>query len=254
MNCLEIDDLWKSYQLADGETLPVLQGLNLTVAPGETVAVMGPSGSGKTTLLNLIGGIDHPDRGSVSVAGLPLGGMDQAQAALFRRRMLGMVFQDFQLLESLTVRENILVPMILDARPAEEQDRRAQELMEAFGIAELGGREITAVSGGQKQRAAICRALANRPALLLADEPTGSLDAAATAEVMRCFARVSREFGAGGLLVTHDAFAASCCRRAVFLQDGTFAAEKVRTGTRREFLGEIAAALAQIGGGQDDLL
>lgn len=254
MDLLRIDDLWKSYTVNNKEKVSVLTGLSLQVEPGEVVAVMGASGSGKTTLMNLISGIDMPDRGDICIGGRLLSEFDKTERALLRRRRLGMVFQDFNLIESLSVRENILLPMILDKRSAEEQEQRLQALVQTLGIAEIVNRNITEISGGQKQRVAICRALANEPAILLADEPTGNLDANSTREVMRYFSKIHTEIGIGILMVTHDTFAASCCRRAVFLSDGIFSADVRRTGSRVEFLDAITETLASLGGGQDDLL
>lgn len=254
MDLLTIEALWKSYAPSRQEKLDVLKGLSLRVEPGEMVAVMGASGSGKTTLVNLISSVDLPDRGEIRIGGQRLSELDKTGRALLRRRVLGMVFQDFNLIESLSVRENILLPMILDERPAEEQEQRLLALVKPLGIEDIVNRGITEISGGQKQRAAICRALINGPAFLLADEPTGNLDPRSTREVMRCFEKIHAETGTGVLMVTHDTFAASCCGRAVFLADGVIGADIRRAGTRAHFLDAITETLAFLGGGQDDLL
>jgi ABC-type lipoprotein export system ATPase subunit len=253
MDSLRLEAVSKAYTLGNKDRISVLEDLCLQMEAGDMVAVMGPSGSGKTTLLNVIAGIDRPDGGDVRVEGRRLSEMDQAEMALFRRRRLGMVFQDFNLIDSLSVRENILLPMILDKKPANEQDQKAAGLMKALGIEDIAGKGPSDISGGQKQRAAIARALVNDPALLLADEPTGNLDARSTRDVMRDFARVNRETGTSILMVTHDAFAASLCKRAVLLQDGRVEAEVRRKGDGKEFLDEIAAMLVRMGGGQDDV-
>lgn len=254
MDLLKINNLWKSYTANNKEKVNVIKGLSLKMEPSEMVAVMGASGSGKTTLLNLISGVDMPDQGDICIGGRPLSEFDKTEKALLRRRRLGMVFQDFNLIDSLSVRENILLPMILDKRLPGEQEQRFQTLVQTLGIAEIANRNITEISGGQKQRVAICRALANEPTILLADEPTGNLDANSTREVMRYFIKIYTEIGIGILMVTHDTFAASCCRRAVFLSDGIFSADIRRTGSRAEFLDAITETLASLGGGQDDLL
>lgn len=254
MLSLDIQNVWKSYESGRKDTVAVLKGLSLRVERGERVAVMGPSGSGKTTLLNVVSGIDRPDAGFVWVEGESLSDMDAGEIALFRRRRLGMVFQDYNLIDCLTVRENVLLPMILEKAPGEEQDERAGKILQILGIAGLQAKNVTDISGGEKQRVAIGRALVHDPAILLADEPTGNLDTKSTREVMKTIAQVNREFGTSVLLVTHDPFVASCCSRAVFLKDGTFAADIIRTGGRTEFLDRITQELSEMGGGQDDVL
>lgn len=252
MNSLEINDIWKSYKSNGKQNFNVLSGLNLEVKQGEMVAVMGPSGSGKTTLLNIISGVDRPDKGSVLIEEQDFADMTKEETALFRRRRLGMVFQDFNLLYSLTVKENILLPMILENKPDEEQEKQARKLMKILGIEETQDKNITEISGGQKQRAAICRALVNDPALILADEPTGNLDLKSTKEVMRYLVQINEETGTSILMVTHDTYAASFCTRAVLLRDGSFSAETKRTGSRKEFFDSITEMLTLIGGDQDD--
>lgn len=253
MNSLEIRNVWKNYQTRNKEKTAVLKGLNLQVKQGEMVAVMGPSGSGKTTLLNIISGVDRSDQGSVWIDGRCLSEMTKAEMALFRRRRLGMVFQDFNLIESLSVKENVLLPMILEKKPAEEQEEQVEKILKILGIEDIQAQNITEISGGERQRAAIGRALINNPAVILADEPTGNLDSKSTREVMNYFIRVNREFGASLLMVTHDTFAASHCHRAVLLKDGEFVAEEQRTGSRKEFLDSLTEMLTLIGGEQDDI-
>lgn len=254
MNNLDIKDVWKSYILRNKEEVTVLKGLNLMVEQGDMVAIMGPSGSGKTTLLNIISGVDRSDKGSVSIEGMYLSDMNKAEMALFRRRRLGMVFQDYNLLESLSVKENVLLPMILEKKSVEEQEEQAERILKILGIEDIQAKSITEISGGQKQRVAICRALINSPAIILADEPTGNLDSKSTREVMNYFAHINHEIGTSILLVTHDTFAASYCNKAVLLKDGEFAAEIERTGSRKEFLDSITEMLVLAGGEQDDVL
>ncbi|HEX3025808.1 MAG TPA: ABC transporter ATP-binding protein, partial [Clostridia bacterium] len=248
-----IKDVWKSYQLRNKEEITILKALNLQVNQGETVAIMGPSGSGKTTLLNIISGVDRPDKGGVWIEGQSLADMNKAETALFRRRRLGMVFQDFNLIESLSVKENILLPMILEKKSAEEQEEQSEKILKILGIEDIQAKNITEISGGQKQRAAICRALINNPAVLLADEPTGNLDSKSTREVMHHFDHINHEMKTSILMVTHDTFAASYCNRAVLLKDGEFVADIVKTGARKAFLDAITEMLALTGGEQDDI-
>lgn len=254
MNCLEVKNVWKSYTLRNKEEITVLKGLNLQVKQGDMIAIMGPSGSGKTTLLNIISGIDRSDKGSVLIEGQYLADLNKAEMALFRRKRLGMVFQDFNLIESLSVKENILLPMILEKRSIEEQEEKAERILKILGIEDIQSKSITEISGGQKQRAAICRALINNPAVILADEPTGNLDSKSTREAMKYFVYINHEVGTSILMVTHDIFAASYCNRVVLLKDGEFAADIERMGNRKEFLDSITEMLALIGGEQDDIL
>jgi ABC-type lipoprotein export system ATPase subunit len=254
MDSLDIKDLWKSYKLGDKDEVTILKGLNLQVKQGDMVAIMGPSGSGKTTLLNIMSGIDSLDKGNVYIEGENLSHMNKSEMALFRRRRLGLVFQDFNLIESLSVKENILLPMILEKKFEEEQEEQLEKIVKILGIEDIQTKNITEISGGEKQRAAIGRALVNNPAVILADEPTGNLDSRSTREVMKHFVHINEEIGASILMVTHDTFAASYCNRAVLLKDGEFVTEVDRTGSRREFLDSITEMLRIIGGDQDDIL
>lgn len=254
MNSLELKEIWKSYGLRNKEEITILKGLNLQVRQGDMVAIMGPSGSGKTTLLNIISGVDRPDQGSVYIEGDHLSDMNKEEMAIFRRRRLGMVFQDFNLIESLSVKENVLLPMILDQRPEEEQKEQTEIILGILGIDDIQDKNTTEISGGQKQRTAIGRALVNSPALILADEPTGNLDSKSTREVMNYFAHINNQLDTSILMVTHDTFAASYCNRAILLKDGEFAAQIEKTGSRKEFLDGITEMLMLLGGEQDDVL
>ncbi len=253
MYALDASHISKSYQ-SSGETIEVLQDINLKMGRGEMVAVMGPSGSGKTTLLHVLTGIDTADYGQVQIGGENLTGLTREETAAFRRKHMGLVFQDFQLLESLTVKENILLPLILDKREADEQQQSVMKIMDALGIAGLADKGMTELSGGQKQRTAIARALIHEPELIFGDEPTGNLDMRTTGDVMRCMVKMNRQFGMGFLIVTHDAHAASFCSRVLFLQNGKFAFEAVKKGDNKEFQEEILNMLCHLGGGQDDVL
>jgi putative ABC transport system ATP-binding protein len=203
---------------------PALDEVTMRVAAGEAVAVMGPSGSGKSTLLNLVAGLDRPTGGTVEVGGVVLNRLSEKRLAQFRRAHVGIVFQFFHLLDELTVRDNVLLPaQLAGVRPSAAR-ARATELLEALGIDRYANKYPARLSGGERQRVAIARALVNRPSLLLADEPTGAVDAATGADVIALL----REIGASGqtlLLVTHDSrLAEACTRRVVELYDGRIAA------------------------------
>ncbi|WP_020576884.1 ABC transporter ATP-binding protein [Actinopolymorpha alba] len=203
-----------------GETaVHALRGLSLAVTTGELVAVMGPSGSGKSTLLHLAGGLDSPTVGEVLVEGQDLGTLSKAAVAGLRRRSIGYVFQDFNLIPALTAVENVALPLELDGVPSRRARKEATQALAEVGVKELAGRFPDDMSGGQQQRVAIARALVGDRRLVLADEPTGALDSETGEAVMRLL-RARIDAGAAGLLVTHEARHAGWADRIVFLRDG----------------------------------
>ena len=252
MYVLNANHISKSYKTA-GETMRILQNVNLQVMKGEMVAIMGPSGSGKTTLLHVLTGVDTPDDGEIVIGGETFSQLTEEEKAFFRRKHMGMIFQDFQLLESLTVKENILLPLILERKEADIQQERFSRIADVLGIEKLGDKGITEISGGQKQRVAIGRALINEPDIIFGDEPTGSLDRKTTGDVMRCMKQMNQRSGISFLLVTHEAYTASFCDRVLFLQDGNLAKEVKKENTADNFREDIWKTLCGLGGGKDDL-
>jgi ABC-type lipoprotein export system ATPase subunit len=203
-----------------GERVAVraLDGVDLQIAAGEVVAIIGPSGSGKSTLLNLIGALDAPSSGEVIIDGTPLGKVKNLDR--FRGRTIGFIFQSHNLLPTLTARENVEVPMYeIPLRPRERR-ARAEELLGLVGLGGRAGHMPNQLSGGERQRVAIARALANRPAIVLADEPTGNLDTHNTAEIMALLGRLNREQGLTLVIVTHNTEVAAACQRVVTIRDG----------------------------------
>ena len=196
-----------------------LRGLDLTVAAGEFVAVTGPSGCGKSTLLNVIAGLETVDEGTVDIGGEAITGRAQAELAVLRRRHVGMVFQFHNLLDELTLVENVAIPSMLTGMKRRDAEARARDLLSVLGIAERGDVSPAVLSGGQRQRVAIARALANDPTLLLADEPTGALDSEGSAEITALFRRLN-ERGQTIVMVTHDAAIAGAASRSVRMVDG----------------------------------
>jgi putative ABC transport system ATP-binding protein len=250
MPLLSVQDLTKTYASRfGGPSCLALDGASLDVERGEFVAVMGPSGSGKTTLLNLVALIDRPDSGRILHDGMDARDMRGDALADFRRRHLGFVFQDASLIDTMTLAENIALPLALDhAGPAEIQ-ARVDALAAALGIAGLLHKYPCETSGGQRQRAAAARALACGPSLLLADEPTGALDSKSGRELMESFRDLNETTEAAILMVTHDPFAASWARRIVFLRDGRVFTEIKRGGERRAFFDRILEVQAAMEGG-----
>ena len=216
---LKVQDLHKSYRV--GKTSwEVLKGVSLEVKKGEFVAVMGPSGSGKTTLLNCISCYIPIDKGSVTLGSTQLARLREEELAKVRNQQLGFVFQDFLLLDGLTVRENILLPAILGNNVTTRTEERANQLCIVFGISAIKDKYPAEISGGEKQRTAVARALINHPLLILADEPTGNLDSKSSRAVIRSFEQARNALEATILMVTHDSYAASFCDKVVILQDG----------------------------------
>lgn len=253
MAVLKTDSLCKTYGSKNGNAVyKALDQVQLEVQEGEFVGVMGPSGSGKTTLLNLLATIDKPTSGHIEINGTNPNKLNNRQLALFRRKQLGFIFQDFNLLETLSLKENIILPLVLENVKVSEIERRLQEVAEMLNIVPLLDKRTYEVSGGQQQRAAIARAMIHRPALLLADELTGNLDSKAAKDVMESLKDMNEERGATILMVTHDPFAASYCKRIVFIKDGRLFNEIRRGSNRAAFFQQILDALSYLGGDFDD--
>ena len=220
MSILEVKDLKKVYTSRFGtQKVEALRRVSFCVERGEYVAVMGESGSGKTTLLNLLAALDRPTGGTVLLDGVDLSSLPERDVAAFRRDQLGFVFQEFNLLDTFTLEDNIYLPLVLADRPYAEMAERLRPLAAQLGIAEILKKYPYEVSGGQKQRAAVARALITQPKLLLADEPTGALDSRATDELLSLFAQVNRG-GQTIVMVTHSVKAASHATRVLFIRDG----------------------------------
>ncbi|HEY9479037.1 MAG TPA: ABC transporter ATP-binding protein [Gemmatimonadaceae bacterium] len=220
-------NLRRDYLLGrGGEVVHAVRGVSLEVARGDYLAIVGPSGSGKSSLLNLLGAIDRPDQGELSIAGRRIEGMRDRELTEFRLRNIGFVFQRFYLLSVLTARENVELPMAEAGVSRAERRERASELLRYVGLERRERHRPTQLSGGEQQRVAIARALANRPALLLADEPTGELDARTGEEIIALFERLNAD-GTTLLVVTHDEDLASAARRVVHMKDGAIVHQEV---------------------------
>ena len=218
MTLLVARDLARSYALA-GQTVHAVRGVSLDVEEGEYLAIVGPSGCGKSTMLNLLGAIDRPSRGQVVIRGRDTARMNDKEATAFRLRHVGFVFQRFYLMPTLTALENVMLPMAEAGVKKPEREARARELLAYVGLGGRTGHRPTQLSGGEQQRVAIARALANRPAILLADEPTGELDARTGAEIIRLFGQLHAD-GTTIIVVTHDEEMAAAAKRKIHMKDG----------------------------------
>jgi len=247
-NLIQATNVEKHYG-ANQNFTKALDKINLEVESGEFLGIMGASGSGKSTLLNMLSTIDTVTSGNIYFDGQDITKLSEEKLAMFRKTNLGFVFQEFNLLDTLTIEENIILPMSLQNKSKQESLARAKLLMEQLGIIENASKFPYQVSGGQKQRCACARALANEPKLILADEPTGALDSKSATMLLTTFRNMNEKMGATILMVTHDAFSASYCKRILFLKDGKIIDELVRAKqTRREFLNKILDVLSLIGG------
>ena len=244
---LQIEKVSKTYH-SKGIDYPVLKEITATIHDGEFVAIMGPSGSGKTTLLNVISGFISADGGKVILDGQDILTGEENELAEIRQHKLGFVFQDFMLLNGLTIRENIFLPQIIAGKPKSQMEQNTHTLLEVFGIVEIAEKYPAEVSGGQKQRASIARALSNNPSIILADEPTGNLDSKSSTAVIEAFLNAKEKIGATIFMVTHDAFAASYADKVIALKDGIVFGELVRHGQPRDFLDELLDFTRKVNG------
>ncbi|WP_303913485.1 ABC transporter ATP-binding protein [Subdoligranulum variabile] len=244
---LMVSDLHKSYQVGKS-TYEVLKGVSLQVRKGEFVAVMGPSGFGKTTLLNCISCYIPADRGTITLGDMELENLEEEALAEVRNRQLGFVFQDFLLLDGLTVWENILLPAIIGGTVNSRTEERADRLCDVFGIGSIRDKYPADISGGEKQRTAVARALINQPMLILADEPTGNLDSKSSRAVIQSFEQAKTSLEATIFMVAHDSFAASFCDRVIILRDGVVWRTLERAGADRTvFQNQLLDAIRDVG-------
>ena len=251
---LQVQHIKKVYGNSNVENAVVaLDDVEFAIEKGEFVAVMGPSGSGKTTLLNIISGIDGPTAGEVFINDQNLHALSKEEQAIYRRQHMGFIFQDYNLLDSLSVKDNILLPMILEKKAVDKMEEKLSELADLFAIQPILEKFPHELSGGQKQRVAICRALVNEPAIIFADEPTGNLDSKNAAILMENLSKIVKQINTTVLLVTHDVFAASYCDKVLFIKDGMLHSSIVKKGSQQQFFGTIVNNLEIVGGKAHDI-
>lgn len=229
---IDIRDLVKTYYIGRPNELEILHGINLTVWPGEFVAIVGESGSGKSTVMNIIGALDRPTKGSYLLDGIDVQKATDRELSAIRNRKIGFVFQTFNLIGRTTAQKNIELPMLYAGIPARARSSRAKELLAMVGMGDRARHQPNELSGGQKQRVAIARAMACNPALLLADEPTGALDSQTSRNVMDLFHDLHEQNGKTIVLITHNPELAEECQRILTLKDGRIVAERKGSGVR----------------------
>lgn len=250
---LKIRKLEKYYG-SKGSIVKAIDDISFSVSKGEFIGVMGPSGSGKTTLLNMIATIDEVTSGNIYLGGKDLTDISPKDIAKFRRENLGFIFQDFNLLDTLTINENIALALTINKTKKSEIDKKVLNVAKELGIEELLSNYPYEVSGGQKQRTACARALITNPKLILADEPTGALDSRSAQMLIEIISNMNKDLGATILMVTHDSFTASYCSRILFIKDGRIFTELTRgENTRRQFFNQILDVVALLGGDVRDV-
>ncbi|MEG2246403.1 MAG: ABC transporter ATP-binding protein [Peptostreptococcaceae bacterium] len=250
---LEVKNLKKIYGNKENQQT-VLNGIDFQINKGEFVGVMGPSGAGKSTLLNIVSTIDTASSGEIKIEDKNITNLDNKQISKFRRESLGFIFQDFNLLDTLSVKDNIALPLALARVDAKTINQTVKSIATTLGIETLLEKYPYEVSGGQKQRTACARAIITKPSLILADEPTGALDSKSSAHLLNAMTSLNQEQDATIMMVTHDVFAASYCNRVLFIKDGLIFKEIIKTRSRKEFFNEILAVLSLIGGGDNGLI
>ncbi|TAN66876.1 ABC transporter ATP-binding protein [Paraclostridium sordellii 8483] len=244
----------EKYYGSKGSIVKAIDDISFSVSKGEFIGVMGPSGSGKTTLLNMIATIDEVTSGNIYLGDKDLTDISPKDIAKFRRENLGFIFQDFNLLDTLTIHENIALALTINKTKKSEIDKKVLNVAKELGIEELLSKYPYEVSGGQKQRTACARALITNPKLILADEPTGALDSRSAQMLIEMISNMNKDLGATILMVTHDSFTASYCSRILFIKDGRIFTELTRgENTRRQFFNQILDVVALLGGDVRDV-
>lgn len=244
---IEAKGIKKIYRAKGIETYAV-NGVDISIDEGEFLGIMGPSGSGKTTLLNLMSTIDKPTEGEVLFNGIDISTMKGKKLAEFRRKNIGFLFQDFNLLNNLSIMDNIALPLVLSGVKASIVKKKINELATFFGLEKQLYKYPYQLSGGQKQRVAATRALITKPSVILADEPTGALDSKAASELLENLRKTNEKFGSTIVMVTHDAFTASYCDRIIFIKDGTVLTQLKRENDKKDLYKKILEQLACMGG------
>lgn len=251
MQIIKVENISKVYgSKKNSNHYTALKNISFEVNQGDFIGVMGSSGSGKTTLLNILGSLDKPTGGRFLMNGNEVGALNRNQLAKHRMENIGFIFQDYNLLETMTLKENIILPLALRGKDIAAIEAKVSSLAENLGISHVIEKYPYEVSGGEQQRAAACRALVNDPKVILADEPTGNLDSKSGKDLLKLLTQINTEFGATILMVTHDVFAASYCRKILFIRDGEIYNELYGGSDRKQFFDSIINVMSMLGGGE----
>ncbi|WP_461615488.1 ABC transporter ATP-binding protein [Clostridium sp. Marseille-QA1073] len=249
---LKIQGLTKNYGIK-GFTTVALDNIDMEVKKGDFLGVMGPSGAGKTTLLNLMSTIDKPTKGNIIIDGVDIGKLSNKELSKLRKDKIGFIFQDFNLLDNMTLRDNIALPLALSRKNHKEIEKKVSELADFFGLNDHLEKYPYQLSGGQKQRGAAARAIITSPSIIFADEPTGALDTKSSSDLLNCLSKLNEKTNSTIIMVTHDAFAASFCKKVLLIKDGKTYSRLDRNESRKEYYGRILELLASLGGRNNEL-
>ncbi len=249
---LKIQGLTKTYGIK-GFTTVALDNIDMEVKKGDFLGVMGPSGAGKTTLLNLMSTIDKPTEGQIIIDGVDIAKLRNKELSKLRKDKIGFIFQDFNLLDNMTLRDNIALPLALSRKNHKEIEKKVLEIADFFGLNDHLEKYPYQLSGGQKQRGAAARALITSPSIIFADEPTGALDTKSSLDLLNCLSKLNEKTNSTIIMVTHDAFAASFCKKVLLIKDGKTYSRLDRNESRKEYYGRILELLASLGGGDNEL-
>nr|WP_269719689.1 MULTISPECIES: ABC transporter ATP-binding protein [Bacillus] len=252
MKMLRVENVNKEYK-THRNTFTILDQINFEVEVGEFISIMGPSGAGKTTLLNILSTVDRPTSGTVLYDGNNIHSLKNKELSKFRRDNIGFIFQDYNLLDSMSVEDNIALPLVVSKATSKRIETEVKRLAEFFGIDAHLKKYPYELSGGQKQRVAAARALITSPKIIFADEPTGALDSKSSSELLNCLKDMNEQFGVTVIMVTHDAFSASYSKKVVFMKDGKLHARIDSGNNRKEFFTKIMDFLTSMGGEVNEL-
>lgn len=251
MQIIKVENVSKVYgSKKNSNHYTALKNISFEVNQGDFIGVMGASGSGKTTLLNILGSLDKPTSGRFIMNGTDVSVLKRNRLAKHRMEHIGFIFQDYNLLETMTLKENIILPLALKGRDVSTMEAKLSELAENLGISHVINKYPYEVSGGEQQRAAACRALINEPKIILADEPTGNLDSKSGKDLLKLLTEINSKYGATILMVTHDVFAASYCKKILFIRDGEIYNELYGGSDRKQFFDSIINVMSMLGGGE----
>lgn len=248
MQILKAQNISKTYGSRKNKQYLALKDISFEVNEGDFIGIMGSSGSGKTTLLNILGSIDNLTTGILLMDNNDVSKLNKKQLANHRRKNIGFIFQDYNLLESMTLRENIILPLALSGTSSSKMEAKLMELVNDLGIKDVIDKYPYEVSGGEQQRAAACRALITNPKIILADEPTGNLDSKSSKQLLKLFEYINEKYNATILMVTHDVFAASYCHKIMFIRDGEIYNELYAGDDRKAFFDQILDVMSVLGG------